>query len=126
VKARLITGSRVWPAKLYDWVWSACHQAEFLVLGDCATGADLWARRFAEFYQRPHRVHVANWNKYRGNAGPNRNTEMVRDLLGTSFALDIEIDAVAFITPWSPCRGTRDCWSKCRKQNIPVIEARAT
>lgn len=113
---RLITGSRYWPASQWFKVWEACHGGDYLILGDCPTGADLWARRFAQFYQREHEVHVADWNRHRARAGPLRNTEMV--------ASDPD-DAAAFIVPWDPCKGTRDCWSKCKRRQIPVYEVRA-
>ena len=97
-------------------VWDACHGADSLVLGDCPTGTDLWARRFAQFYQREHRVHLADWGKHRARAGPIRNTDMVADNPD---------DGVAFIAPWEPCHGTRDCWGKCKRRGIPVLEVRA-
>ncbi len=108
---RLITGSRHWPTSQWWKVWDVCHEAGHLILGDCPTGADLWARRFAEFYQRSHRVHEANWHRYRGNAGPVRNTEMVKDSPD---------DARAFVIAWEPCRGTRDCATKCRRAGVPT------
>lgn len=92
-------------------MWEECHGATLLVLGDCPTGADLWGRRFAEFYQVDHRVHRADWNKHRARAGPIRNTAMVAD--------EPE-DARAFLVGWDPCKGTRDCWGKCKRAGIPV------
>lgn len=108
---RLITGSRHWPSKQWSTVWEECHEATHLILGDCPTGADLWARRFAEFYQRSHTVHRANWNRYKGNAGPMRNTEMVKDS---------PEDARGFLVPWETCRGTRDCAGKCIRLKLPT------
>ena len=112
----LITGSRNWPARLYSTIWEDCHTADALILGDCPTGADLWARRFAEFYQRPHAVYKADWHRYRGNAGPRRNAEMVATAAQNLGA----VQAFAYYVPWAKNIGTRDCHQKCMKATIPV------
>lgn len=112
---RLITGSRHWPTSCWWMVWEECHGADSLVLGDCPTGADLWARRFAQFYQVEHRVHLADWHRHRARAGPLRNTEMVKDSPD---------EGVAFLVGWDPCKGTRDCWGKCERAGVPVKPVR--
>ncbi len=98
-----VTGSRWWRQDLWWMVWCELHDAEFLILGDCPTGVDLWARRFAEFYQRPHRIHVADWDAHGLSAGPLRNTAM---------ALDTPTRAVAFAAYGQRNNGTRDCYRK--------------
>lgn len=113
----LITGSRQWPAKLYHVIWEDCHQAEALILGDCPTGADLWARRFAEFYQRPHAVYCADWQRYRGNAGPRRNEAMV----ATAAQNLGNVNAFAYYVPWAKNLGTRNCHNRCVRAGVPII-----
>jgi len=105
----LITGSRVWPASLYALIWEDCHSAEHLILGDCPTGTDLWARRFAEFYQRSHTVHVADWSRLGGNAGPVRNQAMVDDF---------PVFARGYLCARAPNRGTNNCLSKLRRAGV--------
>lgn len=109
VERLLITGSRLWPASMYALIWEDCHHAEHLILGDCPTGADLWARRFAEFYQRSHTVHVADWKRLRGNAGPVRNQAMVDD----SPSL-----ARGYLCAWARNRGTRNCLGKAKRAGV--------
>lgn len=91
-----------------------------LVVGDCPTGADLFARDWAE--RRPRtgkrvdlRVYEADWKaaRARGNvrsAGPIRNARMVRD----------HRDA-AFLLAFKGGTGTADCVSNARLEGVPVL-----
>ncbi len=124
---RLITGSREWPSAQYATVWEECHAADTLILGDNPRGVDLWARRFAEFYQRPHIIYVADWKGKRGSAGPHRNINMVRHMTDEreAFGATSAFDARAFYVPWAKNYGTRDCHGRCAKANIPTIRINA-
>lgn len=108
---RLITGSRYWSNRRWYEVWERCHGGSELILGDCPTGADLWARRFAEFYQRPRVICSADWKKYGPRAGPIRNSLMVAQQPD---------DAAAFFSRLHDNRGTNDCFVKCTNARIPI------
>jgi len=116
MKRLAVTGSRVWRHDLWWMIWHELHDADHLILGDCPTGADLWARRFAEFYQRSHRVHYADWDAHGPSAGPLRNSQM---------ALDNPTHAVAFAAFGHSNNGTRDCYRKLRGVDIVPKVVRA-
>lgn len=126
---RLVNGSPEWPSKQYATIWEECHEADVLVLGtdaDWATaGANLWARRFAEFYQRPYILYTADWKKRRGSAVKHRNTAMVRHLVkaqaSKGFGTLGTFDARVFYVPWAKNIGTRDCHGKCVKDGFDTI-----
>lgn len=130
---RLVTGSREWPNKQYATVWEECHGADFLVLGDNPNGADLWARRFAEFYQRPHIIYIADWKARRGSAGPHRNMTMVKHMVDArasdqtykGFGTLGTFDARAFYVPWAKNIGTRDCHGRCVRAGIETVRINA-
>jgi len=50
---------------------------QFLLVGDCPTGADLITREWAEETETRHKVFVADWTKWGKSAGPRRNKAMV-------------------------------------------------
>ena len=92
---RVIEG--IWPARV--------------VVGDCPTGADLMARRWATAtLTLPAKVYVADWTKYDKAAGPIRNALMLEENRDASFLLAFPGEA-----------GTEDCVSKARKMNLPVL-----
>jgi len=103
---------------LSDWqlVWqvlSVAHQTNpinLLVHGACASGADRWARRWADFYQVEHtgQTYEANWNLSGRAAGPIRN----------HFMLKTEAPNELFSFPGGP--GTRDCTDKAIRMGISV------
>ena len=115
----LVTGSRDW----WDWqyVWKTLdsqRKAAFespnefvLVVGDCPTGLDYWARRWANFNMASHEIFRADWITHGKAAGPIRNQAMV----------DSGADkCLAFILPGKPCKGTRDCAKRARDAGIPT------
>jgi hypothetical protein len=108
-KRLAVTGSRHWPGEQWWRVWDELHDADYLILGDCPTGVDLWARRFVMFYRRSHVVHLANWETEGYAAGPNRNGRM---------AADGPTHGVALVVPTAKNNGTRDCYRKLRDVGI--------
>lgn len=103
----LITGSRTFSDDAFIWkVLDNAHAItpiEHLVIGDCPTGADLYALTWAKTRSIPHTVHVADWSLGR-KAGPLRNTEMCKQL--DSFP-GTDKFAVAFVDkPLETSRGT--------------------
>lgn len=102
----LITGSRTFSDDKFVWdVLDKAHavtRIEHLVLGDCPTGADLYALTWAKTRGVPHTVHVADWSVGR-KAGPIRNAEMCKQLV----SFDGDLFAVAFVDkPLESSRGT--------------------
>lgn len=91
-----------------------------LVHGDCPSGADAIAQRWAEARTdvlEPER-HPADWDRHGKAAGPIRNAAMVRTL---NPARDFAIAA------WDgTSRGTANAISCAHKAGIPVIEARVS
>jgi len=81
----LVTGSRNWDDT--DTICDALDHAvetaiarghePVLVVGDCSTGADRIAYRWARAARVPTNVHIANWHDHGKAAGPRRNTAMV-------------------------------------------------
>lgn len=110
----LITGSRDWNdsqaiAKAilnfapFNW------EEVTIVHGDCPTGADAMAQRFAESLEIETERHPANWSLYGRAAGPKRNQKMVD--LGADIVL-------AFMNPGS--KGTADCVKRAKKAGLTV------
>ena len=131
----LVTGSRNWvdEAAVFSVLNEHCRLAASqgkvfrLLYGDCPTGADAMAKRWAQVNANTGVQvweHAADWARAcdanchhppRGGrcpaAGPLRNQRMV----------DVGADVcVAFLLPDS--RGTRDCMRRARKAGIPVQE----
>ena len=109
----LVTGCRIWTDNFA--VWRALdtvadeNQEECgvqVVVGDCKTGADKFARVWGN--RKPEK-YEADWNSYGMAAGPKRNTEMVAS--GADLCL-------AFWDGRS--RGTHDCIQKAVRAGIPV------
>lgn len=87
-----------------------------VVHGDCPTGADWYARNWAErraHVSLPviHEPHPADWKTHGKAAGPIRNEEMA------SLGADV---CLAF--PLGESRGTRDMINRARNRGIEVVE----
>ena len=91
----------------------ALNTVELLVHGDCGTGADYWADRWAIENHVPVVCFRADWTKYGQKAGPLRNTAMVIWFTEQSG----EKEAVVF--PGG--KGTADCRSKLTKCGVTFI-----
>ena len=93
---------------------------EILVVGDCPTGADLFAREWGvkrklvrEYVELI--VYEADWDAAeragnRNSAGPIRNAAMVKAHRDANFLLAFPGD-----------RGTRDCIEKAHAAGLPVL-----
>jgi hypothetical protein len=107
----VVTGSRLWqdPEPVWrklDGLWSLFDGAVELAVGDCPTGVDSAVRVWAEshgLWRTPAVVeYVADWVRYQGYAGPERNGRMVTD-----HQPDL---GLAFLgAPPSKNKGTRNC-----------------
>lgn len=82
-----------------------------VVVGDCPTGADLYAREWAHGSLLVPEVHEAHWATTvpRAKAGPDRNKRMV----------DSGVD-IALAFPEAGSRGTTNCMTLCRAAGVPV------
>lgn len=111
----LVTGSRDWT----DWALvgialaDACKRAEpdpvIIVHGDCPTGGDAIAERWARQHGVATEPHAADWREFGRAAGPIRNRLMVN--LGAD-------ECVAFIRNQS--RGATHCAEVAEQAGIPV------
>jgi len=111
----LITGSRnlTDSLRVVDAIHNVCRDYKTLpqiVVGDCPTGADQFAREWAEYNFLEPEVYVADWDKHGKAAGPKRNQAMVDS--GANLCL-------AF--PEGDSRGTRDCIRRALVAGIPTI-----
>lgn len=104
----LVCGSRDWTDKaLLELTLSALAAGETIIHGDCLTGADAMADRWARHCLLPVERFPADWKKYGGRAGPIRNQQMV----------DTKPELViAFGTG----KGTEDCVRRAKKAGIDV------
>lgn len=107
----LITGSRNFPDEDKVRMAMDAWADGYVVVGDCPTGADKFARQWCKDKNIDYEVHYADWNKYGKAAGPLRNQAMI----------DAKPDLViAFYHGDS--RGTRDCVRRALIARIPVLE----
>lgn len=110
----IVTGSR----DFYDWelvfhalnTHTASHPNFLLKMGDCPTGADLFAYMYAEAIGCSFTRFFADWEKFKKAAGPIRNHEMVDS--GADLVLGFPRDS---------SRGTKDCCTYAASKGIPVM-----
>ncbi len=108
----LVTGCRDWTDRravmcALDTMEDDTRHEIQVVVGDCRTGADKFARTWGGVL--PPEVHKAYWDRHGLQAGPLRNTGMVES--GADICL-------AF---WDgKSRGTHDCIEKAVRAGIPV------
>ena len=114
----LVTGSRHHqnPNRVWDAL-DACRAAHpdrtmHLVVGDCPTGADKYARAWAKERKVYHTVLYADWDRYGKSAGPRRNRHMVDAFLHN--------ECLAFYQPGEKNKGTRHCADYAKDRGIPV------
>lgn len=111
----LVTGSRAFTQP--QIVWSALddvlskHGTFTLVVGDCPTGADAFARTWGGRHWVITEVHKADWRTHGRAAGPLRNKAMV----------DAGADLVLAF-PLGRSAGTRGCMRLAAAAGIPVKE----
>lgn len=84
-----------------------------LLVGDCPTGADHYAREWAlDSIDVTCTIFRADWDSYGKSAGPRRNVEM------------LEAAGNAIVLAFKGGRGTAHCVSEALKRGIPVLEVR--
>lgn len=129
----LVTGARDWSddvavaEALLEARDTATRGAEIvLVHGDCQTGADAIAKRWATTWGWIVEDHPADWERYRNAAGYRRNAEMVN--LGADICLAFIRPCVALRCrgrlPRHDSHGTAHCAGLARSAGILVIEVR--
>lgn len=112
----VITGSRDWTDA--EAIHAVMAGADFLIVGDCPTGADAIALAYAKANDIMYAVLVADWKKHGNKAGPIRNQAMVdRALLERDEGM--EVRCYAFPLPGS--LGTVDCANRMRKAGFVVV-----
>ncbi|PRX91962.1 SLOG family protein [Allonocardiopsis opalescens] len=132
----LVTGSRTWGTRpspngpvpdqrQHDRLVEALRcaakgaQRPVLVVGDCPTGADAIATRYARRWGWRVEVHTALWGVYGSHAGPRRNAEMVRAGADICLVFLNELNG-------KPSRGTRNCMRLAREAGIKTKAWEAT
>jgi hypothetical protein len=113
VKTVIVTGGRHYNDGWRIWDVLREHKAEVIVTGD-ATGADYYARGFAQQHALKLHVYEADWRKHGTAAGPIRNRAM----------LDAHPNAIVLAFPGG--RGTADCVRQARALKMEVIEVGVT
>jgi hypothetical protein len=91
---------------------------DFVIMGDCPSGVDLYAYLWCEanLPVGSYRVHFADWAKHGHQAGPRRNGAMVRDAAARADAGD-DVLVVAFPRDGS---GTKDCMQQAEAAGLHV------
>lgn len=106
----LVCGGRGYSdeSRLFAVLDDLCHAV--VIHGQCETGADKLASRWARASGTPEISCPADWTRYRKAAGPIRNQQM----------LDEHTPGVVVAFPGG--RGTADMIRRARKAGIPVLE----
>lgn len=81
-----------------------------LVVHGAAAGLDSLVGEYCDRLDIPVAEFPAQWNRYKGRAGPRRNAEM----------LDVVEPQVVIAFPGGS--GTRDCVNAAKRRRIPVLE----
>lgn len=112
-KRILVCGGRKFTGKVFLWnlldALLCVNQTEMVISGG-AYGADTLAKEWAKARCVDHKEERAEWDKYGGDAGPRRNTRMLRE--------------------WNPDlviampggRGTLDMRTKARRAGVSLLE----
>lgn len=101
-----VTGGRDYACR--DRVFSVLKRLkiDILHIGD-ASGADEFARLWADEHGVPVIIHEAEWNKYGKGAGPIRNRHLVR--------------SVDLLVAFPGGRGTANCVEQALKEGVIVL-----
>ena len=102
------TGGRDYPnhRRVRDVVLGV--EPAFVLVGDCATGADRFVRRAARDAGLPLAVFIAAWERYGNGAGPIRNGVILRH------------GRPDFLIAFPGGNGTADCVRQAESLGIPV------
>lgn len=112
----LVTGSREFedPVPVYRALNDALTNGmRSIVVGDCPTGADHYARTWAGMMGVPCEMVRADWTRWGKAAGPLRNRRMVDVYRPTA--------CLAFFWPGAGNRGTTDCANYAEAQGVQVL-----
>lgn len=109
----IVTGGRDYQDK--EMVYRILDQlnASFVAVGDCPTGADLFAFEWCIERGVPYKLYEAKWTELGRKAGPIRNEEMIVDNLDAKFV-------VAF----KGNKGTADTVRRAESANLLVLRVK--
>jgi hypothetical protein len=106
----VISGSRKHPQPSLATVFlDYISEEDEVLIGDCPTGIDKYAKEYCEEQNIPYTIFEADWDKYGLAAGPKRNKAM----------LDTKPDLVLAL-PYGESKGTRDVIKQARKANLRI------
>lgn len=109
----IVTGGRDFTDR--DLVWAVLRKLQpgNIIVGDCPTGVDSFAREWAKSQPRQgYVVYEAFWDKEGRKAGPLRNRRMVQD----------HKDAVVLAFPGG--RGTASCIAEAEAEGLIILQVR--
>jgi len=111
-----VTGSRfpgICPRSLVDQALDH-HMPDYVHVGDCPTGADLFTREWCQKHGTGYTVHVADWDRHGRAAGPRRNAEMIRCAVN---------EGALFLLAFPGGRGTKNCTMSAIRAGLAVMDA---
>lgn len=113
----LVTGGRDFRDELRvrEKLEAIKDEIEILVVGDCKTGVDLFARRWAHAQKINHLVAYARWDQHERAAGPIRNSHLV----DYAQRLAGDWDSV-LVLAFPGGTGTEDCATKSLAAGLSV------
>jgi len=105
----IVTGGRNFDDK---WLFTEkieSHLPSLVIVGDCPTGADKFAREWCKSFDVKCTVFKADWKKFGKSAGPRRNEAMI----------DNNPDATVLAFPTGG-PGTKHCIDYAKKNGLEV------
>lgn len=118
----LVCGDRDWDDGPFIWnfldrLYNKWGDQLFIICGG-ARGADEYARDWAASQGVDHIVLYAKWSRYRGGAGPRRNTKMLELKPRLVVAFHDHLDE---LTKSGNKRGTKDTLDKAKGLGIKTL-----
>ena len=111
-RAFVVTGSRDFTNQKFVNQVLEHVNPEYLILGDCPTGVDSFAREWVRQRKISYNVHEAYWDQLGRRAGPERNGRMVKE--------GVEFGAICLSFPGGS--GTRDCTQQAENAGLTVFK----
>ncbi len=118
VRVVVVTGSRYWTNGAT--IRAALAPAQWVIVGDCPTGADYLATAIAQKEGLHLDIHHAAWGAHGRSAGPIRNKQMALRALIEQNTYHNKVSCCAFMCRDKPNKGTMSCIKEMEKVGIAV------